>query len=103
MNWFFEYFLKLGAGITVNKKQGTATLASGKPATKYQIKPTVIKTGPGVIIVTLTASLNCRCVYQWLSVTTPASKNGTIAKSLPKINAPALVKKMAIFVTVELS
>src|SRR3954468_19782079 len=60
------------------------------------MKPTVITTGPGVIIATATASTNCWSFSQPYSFTTPPYKNGTIAKPLPKTNAPAFVKKYAI-------
>src|SRR5213592_3914840 len=44
---------------------------------------TVITTGPGVIIDTATASMNCRSVSQWNCRTTPLYRNGTIASPLP--------------------
>src|SRR2546423_12193600 len=56
------------------------------------MNPTVITTGPGVIIATATASTNCRSVSQRCSFTTPPYRNGTIARPLPKTNAPALAK-----------
>src|SRR5258707_15396498 len=60
------------------------------------MNPTVITTGPGVIIATATASKNCCSVSQPYSFTTPPYKKGTIANPLPKTNAPALVKNQAI-------
>ena len=57
---------------------------------------TVITTGPGVIMATATASRNCRSSSQRNSWTTPAWRNGTIARPLPKTNAPASVKYQAI-------
>src|SRR5262245_38332868 len=63
------------------------------------MKPTVITTGPGVIIATATASTNCRSVNHWLCVTTPPHRKGTIAKPLPNTNAPASPKNTAILVS----
>src|ERR1700674_659725 len=63
------------------------------------MKPTVITTGPGVIIATATASTNCLSVSQWFSVTTPPYRNGTIAKPEPNTKAPALAKKTPIWVS----
>src|SRR5512140_864754 len=60
------------------------------------MNPTVITTGPGVIIATATASTNWRSVSQWYSLTTPPYRNGTIARPLPKTNAPASAKKTPI-------
>src|SRR4051794_8258046 len=60
------------------------------------MNPTVMTTGPGVIIATATASTNCRSVSQWWSLTTPPYRNGTMASPLPKTNAPASPKKTAI-------
>src|SRR5713226_4129023 len=57
------------------------------------MKTAVITTGPGVIRPTATASRNCRSVSQWLSRTTPCLRNGTIARPLPKMKAPAFRKK----------
>src|SRR4051812_5916938 len=87
--------------MTVNKKQGTkvasaATHAPEKPAAKKPIKPTVITTGPGVIIATATASTNCCSLNHWYSFTTPPYKKGTMARPLPNTKAPALVKNQAI-------
>src|SRR3954451_3530754 len=53
---------------------------------------TVITTGPGVIIATATASRNCCSVSQWKPLTTPPWRNGTMARPLPKTNAPASAK-----------
>src|SRR5438067_10221126 len=53
---------------------------------------TVITTGPGVIIETATASMNCRSVSQWYWLTTPPYRNGTIASPLPNTKAPAFKK-----------
>ena len=58
---------------------------------------TVITTGPGVIIDTATASMNCRSVSQWNRCTTPPYRNGTIASPLPKTNSPAPAKYTRIF------
>ena len=57
------------------------------------MKTTVITTGPGVIIATATASMNCCSLSQPNCWTTPWWRNGTIASPLPNTNAPALVKK----------
>src|SRR5690606_3890802 len=43
-----------------------------------------------------TASTNCCSVSQPNSFTTPPYKKGTIARPLPKTNAPAFVKNQAI-------
>src|SRR5688572_9597220 len=56
------------------------------------MNPTVITTGPGVIIATATASTNWRSLSQPYSFTTPPYRNGTMASPLPKTNAPAFVK-----------
>src|SRR6266545_3594917 len=58
---------------------------------------TVITTGPGVIIDTATASMNCRSVSQWNRCTTPPYRNGTIASPLPNTNSPAPAKYTRIF------
>src|SRR5499426_967767 len=60
------------------------------------MNPTVITTGPGVIIATATASTNWRSFSQWYSFTTPPYRNGTMASPLPKTNAPASPKNTAI-------
>src|SRR5262245_39184849 len=60
------------------------------------MNPTVITTGPGVIIATATASTNWRSVSQWYSFTTPPYRTGTMASPLPKTNAPASPKNTAI-------
>src|SRR3954462_2304524 len=60
------------------------------------MNPTVITTGPGVIIATATASTNWRSVSQWCSLTTPPYRKGTIASPLPNTNAPASAKNMPI-------
>src|SRR5688500_18344345 len=60
------------------------------------MKPTVITTGPGVIIATATASRNCRSSSQPYRWTTPACRKGTMARPLPKTKAPASVKYAAI-------
>ena len=52
----------------------------------------VMTTGPGVMSPIATASRNCRSVSQWCWCTTPSRRNGTIARPLPKMNAPALRK-----------
>src|SRR2546425_8166796 len=52
----------------------------------------VMTTGPGVIRPIATASRNCPSVSQWWSWTTPWRRNGTMARPLPKMNAPALKK-----------
>src|SRR5919202_147082 len=56
------------------------------------MKPTVMTTGPGVIIATATASRNCCSFSQPYSFTTPLYKNGTIASPLPNTKAPAFAK-----------
>src|SRR4051794_12439737 len=61
------------------------------------MNPTVITTGPGVIIATATASRNCLSSNQPYSLTTPPYRNGTMASPLPNTNAPALVKNRNIF------
>src|SRR5256886_9366601 len=58
---------------------------------------TVITTGPGVIIDTATASMNCRSVSQWNCCTTPPYRNGTIASPLPNTNRLAPAKYARIF------
>src|SRR5258708_5790522 len=60
------------------------------------MNPTVITTGPGVIIATATASRNCCSLSQPYSFTTPPYKKGTMASPLPKTKAPAFVKNQAI-------
>ncbi|MNE69936.1 hypothetical protein D3C80_1656940 [compost metagenome] len=50
-----------------------------------------------------TESRNCCSVSHLFSTTTPECKKGTMARPLPNTKAPALVKKMAIFIKVELS
>src|SRR5215467_1210787 len=57
------------------------------------MKPTVMTTGPGVIIATATASTNCRSLSHRWSWTTPPYRNGTMASPLPNTNAPAFAKK----------
>src|SRR5258705_5159446 len=59
------------------------------------MNPTVITTGPGVIIATATASTNCRSVSQWCSLTTPPYRNGTMARPLPKTKGPGLGEEHA--------
>ena len=81
------------------KVPSAATVAPDIPAIRYPIKPTVMTTGPGVIMATATASTNCLSVSQWFSVTTPPYRNGTIANPEPNTNAPALVKNMPICVS----
>jgi hypothetical protein len=61
---FLEIFLKCGAGKTVKTKQGrktpnAATAAPANPETRKPIKPTVMTTGPGVIMATAIESRNC--------------------------------------------
>src|SRR5882724_4897513 len=58
---------------------------------------TVITTGPGVIIETATASMNCRSVSQWNWWTTPPYRNGTIASPLPNTKRLAPAKYVRIF------
>src|SRR5438034_1034948 len=58
---------------------------------------TVITTGPGLIIDTATASVNCRSVGQWNCCTTPPYRNGTIASPLPNTNRLAPAKYARIF------
>ncbi len=58
---------------------------------------TVITTGPGVIIETATASMNCRSVSQWNWRTTPPYRNGTIASPLPNTKRLAPAKYERIF------
>src|SRR2546428_683125 len=58
---------------------------------------TVITTGPGVIIETATASMNCRSVSQWNWRTTPPYRNGTIASPLPNTKRLAPAKYVRIF------
>src|SRR2546430_12376987 len=58
---------------------------------------TVMTTGPGVIIETATASMNCRSVSQWNWRTTPPYRNGTIASPLPNTNRLAPAKYVRIF------
>jgi hypothetical protein len=60
------------------------------------MKPTVMTTGPGVIMATATASTNCLSFSQWCSVTTPPYRNGTMASPDPKTKAPALAKNTPI-------
>jgi len=48
---------------------------------------------PGVIMATATASRNCRSVSHRRSLTTAPCRNGTIARPLPKTNAPASAKQ----------
>src|SRR6185369_11900500 len=60
------------------------------------MNPTVMTTGPGVIMATATASTNWRSVSQWCSLTTPPYRNGTIASPLPNTKAPASAKNMPI-------
>src|ERR1044071_284550 len=72
-----------------------ATTAPQNPPTRYPMNPTVITTGPGVIIATATASRNSCSLSQPYSLTTPPYKNGTMASPLPKTNAPAFVKNQA--------
>src|SRR5262245_12587675 len=64
------------------------------------MKPTVMTTGPGVIMATATASMNWRSVSQWWSRTTPPYKNGMTARPLPNTNAPAVAKNTNIVTTV---
>src|SRR3954468_8971916 len=61
------------------------------------MNPTVMTTGPGVIMATATASMNWRSVSQWWSFTTPPYRNGTMARPLPKTNAPASAKNTPIW------
>src|SRR4051812_48359036 len=61
---------------------------------------TVMTTGPGVIMATATASRNWRSFNQWKRSTTPPYKNGTMARPLPKTNAPASAKNQPIFQSV---
>src|SRR3989449_6058438 len=56
-----------------------------------------ISTGPGVIVDTATASMNCRSVSQWNCCTTPPYRNGTIASPLPNTNRLAPAKYARIF------
>src|SRR5258707_768081 len=56
------------------------------------MKVAVMTTGPGVIRPIATASMNWRLVSQWCWATTPSRRNGTMARPLPKMNAPALRK-----------
>src|SRR5438128_3293838 len=58
---------------------------------------TVITTGPGVIIETATASMNCRSVSQWNWRTTPPYRNGTIASPLPNTKRLAPAKYVRSF------
>src|SRR6266480_640827 len=58
---------------------------------------TVITTGPGVIIETATASMNCRSVSQWNWRTTPPYRNGTVAIPLPYTKRLAPAKYVSIF------
>src|SRR6266853_28064 len=60
------------------------------------MNPTVITTGPGVIIATATTSINCCSVSQWCSNTVPPWRKGTIARQLPNTNKADLVKKNRI-------
>ena len=60
------------------------------------MKTTVMTTGPGVIIATATASMNCCSLSQPNCWTTPWCRNGTIARPLPNTKAPALVKNARI-------
>src|SRR5207249_1376218 len=87
---------KWGAKSTVMRYTGRKTpiaarIAPASPATRYPMNATVITTGPGVIIDTATASMNCRSVSQWNWRTTPPYRNGTIASPLPNTKrlAPA--------------
>ena len=74
------------------KMATVATPAPASPPTRYPMNAAVITTGPGVISPMATASRNCRCVNQWCWLTTPSRRNGTMARPLPKMNAPALRK-----------
>src|SRR5450759_1079408 len=56
------------------------------------MKVAVMTTGPGVIRPIATASRNWLSVSQWCWWTTPSRRNGTMARPLPKMNAPALRK-----------
>jgi hypothetical protein len=60
------------------------------------MNPTVMTTGPGVIIATATASRNWRSFSHPNSRTTPPWRNGTIARPLPNTKAPASVKYQPI-------
>src|SRR5260221_8601302 len=69
-----------------------AMRAPGRPAVRQPMKVAVMTTGPGVIRPIATASMNWRLVSQWCWATTPSRRNGTMARPLPKMNAPALRK-----------
>src|SRR5258708_40372748 len=56
------------------------------------MKVAVMTTGPGVIRPIATASMNWRSVSQWCWWTTPSRRNGTMARPLPNMKAPALAK-----------
>src|SRR3954471_14111282 len=63
------------------------------------MKPTVMTTGPGVIIATATASTNCRWGSHRRSRTTPPYRNGITARPLPNTKAPARAKNQAIAIS----
>src|SRR5688572_9650165 len=67
------------------------------------MKATVITTGPGVIIATATASRNCRSLNQACVCTSSPYRKGTIARPLPKTNAPAFANTQKMFVSDGLS
>ena len=98
----FCNFFKVGSGNNgeqiTGKKSGKTGYCShrGNQPIRYPINPTVITTGPGVIMATATASINCVSVSQWFSITTPPCRKGTIARPLPKTKAPAFKKNNPI-------